>query len=59
MDTRRYTVVKKWKWFLPQVQPTTSGKEVYGTKEGIVANDMNTDKMDAAWKVLKCNEVMP
>ena len=58
MDTRRYRIVKKWKWFLPQVQPTTAGKEIYGTAEGIVANDMNTEKMDGAYTVVKYSETM-
>jgi hypothetical protein len=53
MDTRRYRIVKKWKWHLRQVQLTTAGSEVIGTKEGIVANNMNTEKMDTSvFKVL-------
>ena len=58
MDTCRYRIVKKWKWFLPQVESTTAGKEVAATDGGLVANDKNTNKMDAVYKVVKYNETM-
>lgn len=45
-DTRRFNIMKEWKFYLKQSQPTTAGLQVDIDGEGTVGNDMNADAYD-------------
>lgn len=45
-DTRRFNILKEWKFYLKQNQPTTAGAEVDVDGDGTVGKDMNTDAYD-------------
>lgn len=46
VDTRRFNILKQWKFYLRQNQPTTAGQEVDIDGEGTIGKDMNTDAYD-------------
>ena len=58
MDTRRFKIMKKFKWYIPNTAPTTTGGEAL-TADGLVVQNWSTTKVVDADNYMVLADINP